>query len=144
MTEELLKQADELDEKVYSVENDVRSMFKVVNDINYCGRRNAVRTTIITSNLYRRMKDQSKLIQALSTKVREQEWQPKELFEKECTAVIGWLTTDKGFQDTTAMLLYCKGRWNWGDDEEEPVKRQDMILGVKPWPEPPIPPKNDN
>lgn len=83
-------------------------------------------------------------IAELEAKVREQEWQPKKLFEKEGTAVIGWLTTDKGFKDTTAMLLYYKGRWNWGDDDEEPVKRQDMILGVKPWPEPPIPLKNES
>jgi hypothetical protein len=65
-------------------------------------------------------------------------WQPKELFEKEGTQVIGWVSTKKGFQDTTAMLLYYGGKWCWGDDEESPVKCPELLEGVIPWPGPPV------
>ena len=78
----------------------------------------------------------------------DNEWQPKEDFEKHGTQVIAWLYSDKGFQDMTVRLLYIdleKGPayqelysvtgWYWGDSEE-PVKRPDLINGVVPWPEP--------
>lgn len=68
----------------------------------------------------------------------DSEWLPKEHFEREGAQVIGWLSTDKGFQDTTAMLIYLDGRWNWGDDSENPVKKPEFIEGVKAWPEPPV------
>lgn len=77
------------------------------------------------------------IISNLLANVEANEWQPKELHEKEGTQVVGWLTTDQGFQDVTVILLYTDGRWCWGDDEEDPVKQQDMILGVKLWPEVP-------
>lgn len=66
------------------------------------------------------------------------DWRPKELFEKEGTQVIGWLSTKKGFQDTTAILIYLNGCWHWGDEGDDPVKCPELIKGVMPWPELPV------
>lgn len=80
---------------------------------------------------------------------RGENWQPKEGFERSGTEVIGWLSSNKGFEDTTARLIYIevddifKGTgiwpvtgWYWAESEE-PVKRPDLINGVMPWPGPP-------
>ena len=65
------------------------------------------------------------------------DWLPREQFEIDGgSEVIGWLSSDKGFEDMTARLLYRDGAWYWADDEEL-VKRPDLIHGVMPWPEPP-------
>ena len=63
-------------------------------------------------------------------------WMPKESFEQEGTEVIAWLSSDKGFQDITAKLLFHKGQWLWSESED-PVKRPDLIRGVILWPQPP-------
>jgi len=75
------------------------------------------------------------------------EWQPKEDYEKNGFEVIGWVSSNRGFADTTARLIYIDRDaafgniwpvtgWYWAESEE-PVKRPDLINGVIPWPEPP-------
>lgn len=65
-----------------------------------------------------------------------QKWPPKEKFEQEGMRVIAWLSTDKGFKDITATLLYEGGNWCW-DESGDTVKKPDLIKGVIPYPEPP-------
>lgn len=64
------------------------------------------------------------------------EFLPKEKFEINGTEVIGWLSSNKGFEDITARLIYINNAWHWADSEE-PVKRPDLINGCIIWPEPP-------
>ena len=71
----------------------------------------------------------------MQTKIED--WNPKEGFEIEGTEVIAWLSTDKGFVDTTANLYFGDGVWRWGDSGDK-VKRQDLIMGVMPWPDAPV------
>ena len=75
--------------------------------------------------------------------IRADDWQPKENFE-EVGMGIGWLTTPKGFADTTALLYFMSEPdkfhenigWYW-EDTGEYIKRQEFILGMKEWPNPP-------
>jgi hypothetical protein len=80
--------------------------------------------------------DAKKVIEAYEA-AKGDGWLPKEQFQEEGAQVIAWLSSNKGFQDCTANLIYLSGRWNWGDDDESPVKRQDLIKGVIPYPQPP-------
>jgi len=47
-----------------------------------------------------------------------------------------WLSTDKGFADVSTFSYFKKGSWYWGETHEI-IKRQDLIMGWLPWPEPP-------
>lgn len=67
---------------------------------------------------------------------KKSDWLPKEQFQTNGTEVIGWLSSEKGFHDMTARLVFMDGAWHWGEGEE-PVKRPDLIKGCMPWPDPP-------
>lgn len=81
---------------------------------------------------------------------KQAQWRPKEDFEKHGEEVIAWISSNKGFADVTARLFYIDLEqlpnlptnvypitgWYWGESED-PVKRPDLINGVKDWPKPP-------
>jgi hypothetical protein len=64
-------------------------------------------------------------------------WRAPEALPKQNGAeAILWLTTDKGFSDVSAHCYLKEGSWYWADSHEI-IKRQDLIRGWLPWPEPP-------
>jgi hypothetical protein len=64
-------------------------------------------------------------------------WRPPDMVPKQDgTEAILWLTTDKGFADVSAHCYLKDGSWYWWDTNEL-IKRQDLIMGWQPWPEPP-------
>jgi hypothetical protein len=64
-------------------------------------------------------------------------WRSLESLPKvEGTEAILWLTTNKGFPDVSAHCFLKDGSWYWMDTHEV-IKRQDLIMGWLPWPEPP-------
>ena len=84
-------------------------------------------------------------IQAALQMAIDDNWQPKENFEKNGEEVIAWVSSNKGFEDVIERLIYLDTGnpliypdvgWYWADSEDL-VKRPDLIKGVKPWPKPP-------
>ena len=84
-------------------------------------------------------------LETIKAALQMTDWKPKEEYEIHGQEVIGWITNDDG-DNTTARLWYtCKKApehmtqwepgWYWAETEEI-VKRQDLIRGVIPWPEP--------
>jgi hypothetical protein len=82
--------------------------------------------------------------QAMGKRLKEQEariaeleslqtWQPIET-APENTKLIMWVSTDKGFEDTTANAYVFKGDWYWECDTK--VKRPDLIKGWMFYPQP--------
>jgi hypothetical protein len=64
-------------------------------------------------------------------------WRAPETLPKQNGAeAILWLTTDKEFPDVSAHCYLKDGCWYWADSDEI-IKRQDLIMGWLPWPEPP-------
>jgi len=59
---------------------------------------------------------------------------PETLPKQDGTEVILWLTTDKGFADTSAHCFLKDESWYWMGTHEV-IKRQDFIMGWQPWPE---------
>jgi len=72
-------------------------------------------------------------------KTNKEYWLPKEGFGEEGTKAIGFIATEKGFQVITERIVYINGewRWRWGGAIEK-LKHTDQLLGVMPWPEPPV------
>ena len=70
-------------------------------------------------------------------KTNKEDWLPKEGFEGDYMIVIGWISSVREFKDFTTPLQYLCGGW-WYTDGGEAVKKQDKIMGVMPWPEPPV------
>ena len=64
------------------------------------------------------------------------EWQPLETAPMDGTALIFWVSSQKGFQDTTANFYFSKGQWWWADTEEV-LKRPDLVNGWMLYPQPP-------
>lgn len=65
-------------------------------------------------------------------------WQPISTAPRDGREIIAWLSSDKGFQDATANILYVEewGGWCWASSTD-PIKRPDLIHGWKEYPEPP-------
>ena len=63
------------------------------------------------------------------------EWQPFETAPKEGTELIFWVSSEKGFQDTTANFYFAEGQWWWADTEEV-LKRPDLVNGWMWYPQP--------
>ena len=64
------------------------------------------------------------------------EWQPLETAPKDGTELIFWVSSQKGFQDTTANFYFSEGQWRWADTEEV-LKRPDLVNGWMLYPQPP-------
>ena len=64
------------------------------------------------------------------------EWQPFETAPKDGTELIFWVSSQKGFQDTTANFYFSKGQWWWADTEDV-LKRPDLVHGWMRYPQPP-------
>ena len=64
------------------------------------------------------------------------EWQPFETAPKDGTELIFWVSSQKGFQDTTANFYFSEGRWRWADTEDV-LKRPDLVNGWMLYPQPP-------
>tara|TARA_R110002020_G_scaffold10785_4_gene40934 strand:+ start:1861 stop:2445 length:585 start_codon:yes stop_codon:yes gene_type:complete len=77
-------------------------------------------------------------------------WQDEAKYRSNGNRVIAWVSSQKGFEDITAELIYIDNSdypinvleqypvtgWYWAESEEH-VKRVDLIKGVQPYPEPP-------
>ena len=64
------------------------------------------------------------------------EWKPIKSAPKDGTLVIFWISSQKGFEDTTATF-YCHDRkWYWEYDDS-PLKRPDLVNGWMLYPQPP-------
>ena len=46
------------------------------------------------------------------------EWHPFETAPKGGTELIFWVSSQKGFQDTSASFYFSEGQWRWADTEE--------------------------
>ena len=64
------------------------------------------------------------------------EWQSFETAPKDGTELIFWVSSQKGFQDTTANFYFSKGQWWWADTEDV-LKRPDLVNGWMLYPQPP-------
>ena len=64
------------------------------------------------------------------------EWQPLETAPKDGTELIFRVSSQKGFQDTTANFYFSKGQWWWADTEEV-LKRPDLVNGWILYPQSP-------
>ena len=64
------------------------------------------------------------------------EWQPLETAPKDGTELIFWVSSQKGFQDTTANFYFSEGQWWWAETEEV-LKRPDLVNGWMLYPQPP-------
>ncbi len=67
------------------------------------------------------------------------DWMPIETAPKDGRTIIAWLSSNKGFEDMTALIYYYKKMevWNWADNDGV-IKRQELIHGWQHWPEPPV------
>jgi hypothetical protein len=64
------------------------------------------------------------------------EWHPFETAPKDGTELIVWVSSEKGFQDTTANFYVAEGPWWWADTEEV-LKRPDLVHGWLRYLQPP-------
>ncbi|TRZ98965.1 MAG: hypothetical protein D4R81_10030 [Nitrospiraceae bacterium] len=64
------------------------------------------------------------------------EWQPFEMAPKDGTELIFWISSQKGFQDTTANFYFADEQWWWANTEEV-LKRPDLVNGWMMYPQPP-------
>ena len=64
------------------------------------------------------------------------EWQSFETAPKDGTELIFWISSQKGFQDTTANFYFAEGQWWWANTEEV-LKRPDLVNGWMMYPQPP-------
>jgi hypothetical protein len=55
----------------------------------------------------------------------------------------GWISSQKGFQDTTANFYVAEGQWWWADTEDV-LKRPDLVNGWMLYPQPPILARQDS
>ena len=56
------------------------------------------------------------------------EWQPFETAPKDGSELIFWVSSQKGFQDTTANFYFADGQWWWADTEDV-LTRPDLVHG---------------
>ena len=63
------------------------------------------------------------------------EWQPFETPQGWDRTDL-WVSSQKGFQDTTANFYFSKGQWWWADTEDV-LKRPDLVNGWMLYPQPP-------
>jgi hypothetical protein len=63
------------------------------------------------------------------------EWQSFETAPKDGTALIFWISSQKGFQDTTANFYVAEGQWWWADTEDV-LQRPDLVHGWMRYPQP--------
>jgi len=81
--------------------------------------------------------------------VYDRRWKPFDTAPTDGTEVIFWVSSEKGFQDCTAIFyyiseeqsktfnaIYPKSGWYWSDSQE-PLKRPDLIRGWKEYPQAP-------
>ena len=66
------------------------------------------------------------------------EWQPFETAPKDGSELIFWVSSQKGFQDTTANFYFADGQWWWADTEDV-LKRPNLVNGWMRYPQPPTP-----
>ena len=64
------------------------------------------------------------------------EWQSFETAPKDGTALIFWISSQKGFQDTTANFYVAEGQWWWADTEDV-LQRPHLVHGWMRYPQPP-------
>jgi hypothetical protein len=65
------------------------------------------------------------------------EWEPFETDPKEGTERIFWISSQKGFQDTTANFYFAERQWWWANTEDV-LNRPDLVNGWMIYPQPPI------
>ena len=63
-------------------------------------------------------------------------WHPLETAPKDGTEPIVWVSSQKGFQNTTATFYVAEGQWCWADTEDV-LKRPDLVNGWMRYPQPP-------
>ena len=63
-------------------------------------------------------------------------WKPFKTAPKDGTLVIFWMSSEKGFEDTTANFYYHARTWYWECDDS-PLKRPDLVNGWMRYPQPP-------
>lgn len=68
--------------------------------------------------------------------LRDGKWLPFTTAPQNGVEIIGWLSSDKGFQDTTANIVFHEDCWSWADSLD-PIKRPDLIHGWQHYPDPP-------
>jgi hypothetical protein len=63
-------------------------------------------------------------------------WKPFKTAPKDGTLLILWISSQKGFDDTTATFYYHARKWYWECDDS-PLKRPDLVNGWMIYPQPP-------
>lgn len=74
-------------------------------------------------------------VRLMSENAKER-WRPIESAPKNGSTIIGWVSSENGFKDMSALFYYRNDLWHWEGDNE-PIKRQDLIHGWQPFPQPP-------
>jgi len=64
------------------------------------------------------------------------DWHPMSTAPMDGTEIIAWLSSDK-FEDMTANIYWCEGNQAWFWMTDEIIRRQDLIKGWQPYPQPP-------
>lgn len=63
-------------------------------------------------------------------------WKSFKTAPKDGTLVIFWISSQKGFEDTTATFYYHARKWYWECDNSL-LKRPDLVNGWMLYPQPP-------
>ena len=63
-------------------------------------------------------------------------WQPFKTAPEDGTLVIFWISSEKGFQDTTANFYVAEGQWWWAETKDV-LQRPNLVNGRMRYPQPP-------